>query len=260
MRAPRPLALSTGFVLEEGLELDAPRRDRGLDGRAARPGRGRAGDRRHQGRRARATATGSTSTPPGSASWPTASTSGPERAGARGRGDRQRADRHARRRRPQRARGPRVRHRAALGHARRSPTLVAAMIGAPTVGSARAPRPDPRRSGREPVRARRRPRASASSSRSDAIPVPEAVQAACSFLGLDPIQVANEGQLVAFVARRRGRRRARGDARACPTGAAARSSARVTAEHRRGRRGPDRRSARNRVIDRPLGEQLPRIC
>ena len=33
-----------------------------------------------------------------------------------------------------------------------------------------------------------------------AIPVPDEVQAACGFLGLDAIQVANEGRLVAVVA------------------------------------------------------------
>ena len=31
------------------------------------------------------------------------------------------------------------------------------------------------------------------------IPVPETVSSACSFLGLDPLQVANEGKIVAFV-------------------------------------------------------------
>ena len=31
------------------------------------------------------------------------------------------------------------------------------------------------------------------------IPVPETVSSACSFLGLDPLQVANEGKMVAFV-------------------------------------------------------------
>ncbi|GAA2392167.1 hydrogenase expression/formation protein HypE [Streptomyces glaucosporus] len=34
-----------------------------------------------------------------------------------------------------------------------------------------------------------------------AVPVPEAVAAACGFLGLDPLYVANEGRLVAFVPR-----------------------------------------------------------
>jgi hydrogenase expression/formation protein HypE len=33
------------------------------------------------------------------------------------------------------------------------------------------------------------------------IPVPEVVANACAFLGLDPLYVANEGKLVAFVAR-----------------------------------------------------------
>ena len=32
------------------------------------------------------------------------------------------------------------------------------------------------------------------------LPIPEVVANACSFLGLDPLQVANEGKLVAFVA------------------------------------------------------------
>jgi hydrogenase expression/formation protein HypE len=32
-----------------------------------------------------------------------------------------------------------------------------------------------------------------------AVPVPEAVNAACAFLGLDPLHVANEGKLVVFV-------------------------------------------------------------
>ena len=34
-----------------------------------------------------------------------------------------------------------------------------------------------------------------------ALPIPEVVANACSFLGLDPLQVANEGKLLAFVAR-----------------------------------------------------------
>ena len=45
-----------------------------------------------------------------------------------------------------------------------------------------------------------------------ALPVPEAVANACSFLGLDPLYVANEGKLLAIVARGRRGRRPRGDA------------------------------------------------
>ncbi|WP_243407359.1 hydrogenase expression/formation protein HypE [Frankia canadensis] len=91
-----------------------------------------------------------------------------------------------------------------------------------------------------------------------AVPVPPAVEAACGFLGLDPLHVANEGRLVAFVA----------DAdtdtvlaamRAHPAGTGATVIGTVTAGH------PGLVAARTafgstRVVDRPLGEHLPRIC
>ena len=90
------------------------------------------------------------------------------------------------------------------------------------------------------------------------IPVPPEVEAACGFLGLDPIQVANEGRLVAVVARDAA------DAalvamRGHPAGTGATVIGSVTAEH------PGVVTIRtalgaNRIIDRPLGEQLPRIC
>ncbi len=90
------------------------------------------------------------------------------------------------------------------------------------------------------------------------IPVPEAVASACSFLGLDPLQVANEGKLVAFVAAEHS------DAvlaamRARPEGAHAAVIGRVVADH------PGMAVGRTafgttRVIERELGEQLPRIC
>ncbi|HEX9260405.1 MAG TPA: hydrogenase expression/formation protein HypE [Acidimicrobiales bacterium] len=91
-----------------------------------------------------------------------------------------------------------------------------------------------------------------------AIMVPDAVRAACGFLGLDPMHVANEGCLVAFVAP--------GDAdavteamRATPEGRGATVIGAVTDSH------PGTVVARTalgatRVVDRPLGEQLPRIC
>ena len=90
------------------------------------------------------------------------------------------------------------------------------------------------------------------------VPVPPAVAAACSFLGLDAMNVANEGKLVAFVppegldavinamhAHEYGRE-------ACVIG-------RVVDDH------PGVVVARTafgatRVVDVPLGEQLPRIC
>jgi len=91
-----------------------------------------------------------------------------------------------------------------------------------------------------------------------AIPVPEAVASACGFLGLDPLQVANEGKMVAFVdpvhseavlAAMRSR----------PEGAGAAIIGRAVEEH------PGMVVIRTpfgttRVVERELGEQLPRIC
>ncbi len=90
------------------------------------------------------------------------------------------------------------------------------------------------------------------------IPVPETVRSACSFLGLDPLQVANEGKMVAFVDP------AHSEAvlaamRLRPEGAHAAIIGRVVEEH------PGMVVARTafgttRVVERELGEQLPRIC
>jgi hydrogenase expression/formation protein HypE len=90
------------------------------------------------------------------------------------------------------------------------------------------------------------------------VPVPEAVRNACGFLGLDPWYVANEGKLVAFVAREDA------DAvlaamQAHPYGAGAAVIGECVEDHagmvvaRTGLGG-------TRVVDLPLGEQLPRIC
>lgn len=90
------------------------------------------------------------------------------------------------------------------------------------------------------------------------LPVPDAVRAACGFLGLDPTHVANEGKLVAFVAEdvagtvlaamqahERGRGAVRiGTVTATNPGVVVARSALGT----------------SRVVQRPLGEQLPRIC
>lgn len=91
-----------------------------------------------------------------------------------------------------------------------------------------------------------------------AVPVPEAVRAACSLLGIDPLHVANEGKLVAIVP---------ADAadavlvamRAVDVGREAAAIGRVTHQH------PGLVVARTalgatRLVERPLGEQLPRIC
>ncbi len=90
------------------------------------------------------------------------------------------------------------------------------------------------------------------------LPIPEVVGNACSLLGLDPLQVANEGKLLAFVAE------SDADAvlaamRGHELGREAVVIGRCVAEH------PGMVVARtglggNRVVDLPIGEQLPRIC
>lgn len=91
-----------------------------------------------------------------------------------------------------------------------------------------------------------------------ALPVKPEVQAACELLGMDPIYVANEGKLLAIVARERA------DAllavmRAHEFGRDAAIVGAVTDQH------PGLLTARTaiggtRVIPMQLGEQLPRIC
>jgi hydrogenase expression/formation protein HypE len=90
------------------------------------------------------------------------------------------------------------------------------------------------------------------------LPVPDDVRAACGFLGLDPLVVANEGKLVAFVPAEQADL-AVATLRANPRGVGAVRIGSVTQEHpgvvvaRTGIGG-------SRVVDLPLGEQLPRIC
>ncbi|MFG3475907.1 hydrogenase expression/formation protein HypE [Streptomyces sp. NPDC047980] len=91
-----------------------------------------------------------------------------------------------------------------------------------------------------------------------AVPVPAPVANACAVLGLDPMYVANEGKLVAFVPREHA------DAvlaamRAHPLGREAAVVGEAVEDH------PGMVVARTglggtRVVDLPLGEQLPRIC
>ncbi len=90
------------------------------------------------------------------------------------------------------------------------------------------------------------------------VPVPEAVAAACGFLGLDPLHVANEGKLVAIVPADQAEL-ALATIRADAHGAGAVVVGHVTSEHPGLLVGRTRLGA-TRVIDRPLGEQLPRIC
>jgi hydrogenase expression/formation protein HypE len=92
----------------------------------------------------------------------------------------------------------------------------------------------------------------------DAIPIKPAVRAACEMLGLDPLAVANEGKLVAFVARQDAERAVEimrgvtGGHEAAVIGmVVARRSVAVTARTRFGS---------ERAVDMPYGEELPRIC
>ncbi len=91
-----------------------------------------------------------------------------------------------------------------------------------------------------------------------AIPVPGPVQAACEMLGLDPLYVANEGVLVAFVAPDQAEP-ALSALRSHPLGARAVAIGRVVERH------PGLVVLRtaiggSRVVDLLPGDQLPRIC
>jgi hydrogenase expression/formation protein HypE len=89
-------------------------------------------------------------------------------------------------------------------------------------------------------------------------PVPAAVEAACEMLGLDPLYVANEGVLVAFVAPERAEE-ALDAMRSHEVGVGAAHIGSVVEEHagmvvqRTGLGG-------SRVVDMLPGDQLPRIC
>ena len=94
--------------------------------------------------------------------------------------------------------------------------------------------------------------------REDSIPLHDEVRGACEMLGLDPLYVANEGKLIAFVPA------AQADAvleamRAHPLGSAACVIGEVVADH------PsvvvmESTIGGKRVVDMLSGEQLPRIC
>lgn len=91
-----------------------------------------------------------------------------------------------------------------------------------------------------------------------AVPVPPAVAAACSFLGLDAMNVANEGKLVAFVPHE-GVDAVMNAMHAHPLGRGACVIGRVVDAHPGVVVATTAFGAR-RVVDVPLGEQLPRIC
>jgi len=90
------------------------------------------------------------------------------------------------------------------------------------------------------------------------LPIPEVVGNACSLLGLDPLQVANEGKLIAIVAEPEAEQVLRA-MQAHEFGKEAAVIGRCVADH------PGMVVAKtalggNRVVQLPIGEQLPRIC
>lgn len=92
----------------------------------------------------------------------------------------------------------------------------------------------------------------------DRIPVRDSVRGACEMLGLDPLHIANEGKLVAFVPESAARR-ALDALRSHPLGRDAAIVGRVVEEH------PGTVRLRTpiggeRILDLPFAEPLPRIC
>jgi len=94
--------------------------------------------------------------------------------------------------------------------------------------------------------------------REDRIPLAEEVRGACEILGFDPLYVANEGKLIAFVSPQ--------DApnvlaamKAHPLGRESEIIGEVVADHP-GVVVMKSRIGGNRVVDMISGEQLPRIC
>ena len=93
---------------------------------------------------------------------------------------------------------------------------------------------------------------------SSAIPVREDVKAACEILGLDPLFVANEGKLVAFVPEACSESVLRA-MRNHPAGRNAASIGRCVADHK-GMVLLKTEIGGTRIVDLPFSEQLPRIC
>lgn len=90
------------------------------------------------------------------------------------------------------------------------------------------------------------------------LPLSEEVKGACEILGLDPLYVANEGKLLAFIPPEDSERVLTA-MRAHPLGSNAAIIGEVVAEHS-GMVTMKTRIGGTRVVDMLSGEQLPRIC
>jgi hydrogenase expression/formation protein HypE len=91
-----------------------------------------------------------------------------------------------------------------------------------------------------------------------ALPIPAEVEGVCEILGLDPLYVANEGNFLAVVAEGQGAH-ALETLRQHPLGARAALIGRVAAEHP-GVVVMNTKISGQRLVDMMSGEQLPRIC
>lgn len=92
----------------------------------------------------------------------------------------------------------------------------------------------------------------------EALPIPAEVEGVCEILGLDPLYVANEGNFLAVVAGGQGVTAVK-TMRECPLGTRAALIGRVAAEHP-GVVVMKTKIGGERVVDMMGGEQLPRIC
>jgi hydrogenase expression/formation protein HypE len=90
------------------------------------------------------------------------------------------------------------------------------------------------------------------------LPIPAEVEGVCEILGLDPLYVANEGNFLAIIAEGQGARAVE-TLRRHPLGASAALIGRVAAEHA-GIVVMRTKIGGERVVDMMSGEQLPRIC
>ena len=90
------------------------------------------------------------------------------------------------------------------------------------------------------------------------LPVPAEVRDACGLLGLDPLYVANEGKLIAFVPAE-DVDKVLAAMREHPLGVRAAAVGTCVAEHA-GMVVARTALGGTRVVDMPIGEQLPRIC